>query len=217
MHLAKLVDCTICMGPTARSVFISDCVNCKLVLACQQLRVHTTTNSDFYLHVTSRAIIEDCSGLGTSDAGCNFESVFGKSASIPRSPQLPLGILFSPRRRTLAATAPHCALALQRLPPTTGRTRARMTTMRPRALIAREILGTTWTISSGSRIISSRPTGGYCPRTNGEAHASCSGPASPPPGHAAQYPAALYPPCAHHCCTNTPCRITRWPSPSDSL
>ena len=35
---------------------------CSLAIiatGCQQLRVHHTENTDFYLHVTSRAIIED--------------------------------------------------------------------------------------------------------------------------------------------------------------
>jgi hypothetical protein len=30
------------------------------VVACQQLRTHETFDSDFYLHVTSKGIIEDC-------------------------------------------------------------------------------------------------------------------------------------------------------------
>ena len=30
------------------------------MVACQQLRTHETTESDFYLHVTSKGIIEDC-------------------------------------------------------------------------------------------------------------------------------------------------------------
>lgn len=29
-------------------------------IACQQLRVHTSIDVDFYLHVVSKAIIEDC-------------------------------------------------------------------------------------------------------------------------------------------------------------
>ena len=30
------------------------------MVACQQLRTHETLNSDFYLHVTSKGIVEDC-------------------------------------------------------------------------------------------------------------------------------------------------------------
>ena len=63
VHLAGLTDCVVCIGPTARSVFVSDCQGCRLAIACQQLRVHTTYGTDIYLHVTSRAIIEDCNTL----------------------------------------------------------------------------------------------------------------------------------------------------------
>lgn len=59
LHIIKLKNCKIFCGPVSGSVFITDCPNCIFVLGCQQLRVHTTTSTDFYIHVTSRAIIED--------------------------------------------------------------------------------------------------------------------------------------------------------------
>jgi len=62
-HIKGLRGCTIRVGPVSRSLLISDCVDCTFWIACQQLRVHGTTSTDFYLHVTSRAIIEDCHGL----------------------------------------------------------------------------------------------------------------------------------------------------------
>jgi hypothetical protein len=63
VHIRNLVDCVIMCGPVSSSIFVSDCKNCTFVIACQQLRTHSTTKSKFYLHVTSRAIIEDCSQL----------------------------------------------------------------------------------------------------------------------------------------------------------
>ncbi len=48
-------------GPVSSSVFVDDCKDCVFVVACQQLRIHTTTHCTFYVHVTSRSIIEDCS------------------------------------------------------------------------------------------------------------------------------------------------------------
>lgn len=63
VHIKNLTDCVIISGPVSSSIFISDCKNCTFVIACQQLRTHSTTKSKFYLHVTSRAIIEDCSQL----------------------------------------------------------------------------------------------------------------------------------------------------------
>lgn len=61
VHMKNLNNCKVFCGPVSSSIFISDCKNCIFVIACQQLRTHSTEHSKFYLHVTSRAIIEDCS------------------------------------------------------------------------------------------------------------------------------------------------------------
>lgn len=63
MHVNKLEDCTILSGPVSGSIFIEDCKNCIFVLSCQQLRIHSTYESEFYIHVTSKAIIEDSNTL----------------------------------------------------------------------------------------------------------------------------------------------------------
>ncbi|XP_064602629.1 tubulin-specific chaperone C-like [Liolophura sinensis] len=59
VHIRALKNCHVFCGPVSGSIFITDCSNCVFVLSCQQLRIHTTTESKFYIHVTSRAIIED--------------------------------------------------------------------------------------------------------------------------------------------------------------
>lgn len=60
LQIASLRNCTVIVGPTSRSAFIKDCINCKFMIACQQLRIHNTKNTQFYLHVTGAAIIENC-------------------------------------------------------------------------------------------------------------------------------------------------------------
>ncbi|XP_076464168.1 tubulin-specific chaperone C-like [Babylonia areolata] len=60
VHIFKLKNCKIFAGPVSGSIFIRDCTNCVFVLPCQQLRIHNTFDTDFYIHVTSKAIIEDC-------------------------------------------------------------------------------------------------------------------------------------------------------------
>ncbi|NXW49971.1 TBCC protein, partial [Nyctiprogne leucopyga] len=52
--------CTVLCGPVSTSVLVDGCRDCLLVLACQQLRTHRTHDSRFYVQVTSRAVIEDC-------------------------------------------------------------------------------------------------------------------------------------------------------------
>ncbi|XP_059621302.1 tubulin-specific chaperone C [Phlebotomus argentipes] len=66
IQLSKLRNCVILAGPVARSVFADDCRQCKFAFACQQMRLHTSHACDIYLHVTCRAIIEDCTGIRTA-------------------------------------------------------------------------------------------------------------------------------------------------------
>ncbi|XP_075060293.1 tubulin-specific chaperone C [Mixophyes fleayi] len=63
LHMRGLSGCRVLCGPVSSSVFVDDCTDCLFSVSCQQLRTHSTRDSRFYLHVTSRAIIEDCSGL----------------------------------------------------------------------------------------------------------------------------------------------------------
>ncbi|XP_062859788.1 tubulin-specific chaperone C [Trichomycterus rosablanca] len=64
LHIKNVQNCQILSGPVSSSVFIDECKDSTLVLACQQLRTHNTTDTQIYLHVTSRAIIEDCTRVG---------------------------------------------------------------------------------------------------------------------------------------------------------
>ncbi|XP_072031270.1 tubulin-specific chaperone C-like [Amphiura filiformis] len=59
IHMDRITNCTIFCGPVPGSVFVDNCKDSTLVLSCQQLRVHHTKDTKFYLHVTSRGIIED--------------------------------------------------------------------------------------------------------------------------------------------------------------
>ena len=63
LHLSNITNCTILSGPVSTSVMVDGCQDSRLAISCQQLRTHSTTNSDIYLHTTARAIIEDCRGV----------------------------------------------------------------------------------------------------------------------------------------------------------
>uniref|UniRef100_A0A2P2HYU3 Tubulin-specific chaperone C-like n=1 Tax=Hirondellea gigas TaxID=1518452 RepID=A0A2P2HYU3_9CRUS len=64
IQAAALDNCTILIGPTSRSAFIKNCTSCRFVLACQQVRIHDTRDTQFYIHVTGAAIIESCGNVG---------------------------------------------------------------------------------------------------------------------------------------------------------
>ena len=61
LHITNLSDCKIIGGPVQTSVFLEDCRHSTFVLGCQQMRIHKSQECDFYLHICSRVIIEDCS------------------------------------------------------------------------------------------------------------------------------------------------------------
>lgn len=75
VHMNKLRDCKIFCGPVSGAVFVDDCQNCTFVLPCHQLRVHSTEDSHFYLHVTSRAIVEDCIGVGFAPFNWSYKEL----------------------------------------------------------------------------------------------------------------------------------------------
>ncbi|KAI7796684.1 tubulin-specific chaperone C [Triplophysa rosa] len=63
VHIKVVCNCEILCGPVSSSVFVDQCTDSTLAAPCQQLRTHNTSATQIYLHVTSRAIIEDCHGV----------------------------------------------------------------------------------------------------------------------------------------------------------
>jgi hypothetical protein len=59
LQLSKIKNCVVICGPVARSIFADNCEDCTFSFICQQLRLHTSKACQIYLHVTSRAIMED--------------------------------------------------------------------------------------------------------------------------------------------------------------
>lgn len=60
LHMTHLRDCKIIGGPVQTSVFLEECFHSTFVVGCQQMRIHKTKECDFYLHIGSRVIVEDC-------------------------------------------------------------------------------------------------------------------------------------------------------------
>ena len=75
VHINKLKNTSLLCGPVSGAIFIEDCVACNFALPCHQLRVHTTVDSNFYLHVTSRAIVEDCANVGFAPFNWEYEGL----------------------------------------------------------------------------------------------------------------------------------------------
>lgn len=75
LHITNTDECKIFSGPICTSVFIENCNNCTFVFPCQQLRIHNTSNSIFYIHVTSRAIIEDSKSVQFAPFNWNYRGI----------------------------------------------------------------------------------------------------------------------------------------------
>jgi len=63
LRIKDVKNCKILCGPVYTSVFVDSAVDSLLFICCQQLRTHSSLNTDIYLRVRSRAIIEECKGI----------------------------------------------------------------------------------------------------------------------------------------------------------
>jgi len=63
LQIKNLHACILIVGPCSRSILIDQCQQCEFALACQQLRIHTSNECDFYVHITAQPIIEDSHNL----------------------------------------------------------------------------------------------------------------------------------------------------------
>ncbi|XP_013109562.1 tubulin-specific chaperone C [Stomoxys calcitrans] len=75
VQISHCSDCTFLCGPIARSLFADFCNNCSLGAACQQMRLHSSSQCQIYLHVTCRAIIEDCKHIEIAPYNYDYSSI----------------------------------------------------------------------------------------------------------------------------------------------
>ena len=72
LHATNMKNVVLLCGPVRTSIFIENCQDCEFVVACQQLRIHTTTHSHFYLHVTSK--VSKCKNCLHIEPGVVFKT-----------------------------------------------------------------------------------------------------------------------------------------------
>ena len=75
LHISDLENVTLLCGPITGSAFINDCKNSKLVIACHQLRIHETQQTQFYINVVSRAIIENCKNVKFAPYAWSYKNI----------------------------------------------------------------------------------------------------------------------------------------------
>ncbi|KAJ1967873.1 hypothetical protein IWQ62_001579 [Dispira parvispora] len=86
--LKNLTHCVVLVGPQGGSMFVEHCQECVVVVACHQLRAHTSSDVWFCLHTTSRPIIEECHGIGVTHYPEKFAPVetLGTTTTVDPSP-----------------------------------------------------------------------------------------------------------------------------------
>ena len=75
LHVSDLENTQILCGPITGSAFLNNCKNCKIIVACHQLRIHESQHTQFYINVGSRAIIENCSNVHFSEYSFTYPSI----------------------------------------------------------------------------------------------------------------------------------------------
>jgi len=75
LHATHLTNCILKCGPVQTSIYLDNCNNCTLSLACQQLRAHNSRETNIYLHVTSKGIIEDCNDIKVAPYNLKYDGL----------------------------------------------------------------------------------------------------------------------------------------------
>ena len=75
VRLEKMVKCRIFLGPCCTSVYIEECSEIEVFLACHQLRIHKSHNCKLFVRANSHPIIEDCTGFGFAPYNITYDSI----------------------------------------------------------------------------------------------------------------------------------------------
>lgn len=75
IYMNDITKCKILSGPVSTSIILENCLDSDIVVACQQLRIHSTKDSRFYIHVTSRPIIEDSDNVQFAPYNLEYETL----------------------------------------------------------------------------------------------------------------------------------------------
>ncbi|CCD19934.1 putative Tubulin binding cofactor C [Trypanosoma vivax] len=70
LFLRNCRECGVFVLPVAGSIFISDCAQCTIYVACQQLRLKNCTDINVYVSCSSRPIIECCTEMRFGSYSC---------------------------------------------------------------------------------------------------------------------------------------------------
>ncbi|KPA81297.1 hypothetical protein ABB37_03702 [Leptomonas pyrrhocoris] len=80
VFINRCTDCSIFCLPIAGSVFLSGCANCRVYVACHQLRLKDCRDTDIFVWCASTPIVETCSNTRFGPYCC-WEGLLRSTAS----------------------------------------------------------------------------------------------------------------------------------------
>lgn len=75
LRVDHLLRCVLLCGPINGSTLLVNAVDCQLMIASRQIRLHDAVNCDFYLHASSHPIIEHCDALRFAPYALHYDTV----------------------------------------------------------------------------------------------------------------------------------------------
>ncbi|XP_002985749.2 tubulin-folding cofactor C [Selaginella moellendorffii] len=75
MFFHKLKNCHVYVSAVTGSILLEEIDSCIFMLASHQIRIHSTTNTDFYLRVRSRPIVEHVSGVRFAPYAFHYQGI----------------------------------------------------------------------------------------------------------------------------------------------
>ncbi|KAF8400136.1 hypothetical protein HHK36_013432 [Tetracentron sinense] len=75
LFIHRLCNCRVFVGPVLGSVLIEEVEGCLFMLASHQIRIHHARETDFYLRVRSRPIIEDSKAVRVAPYLLYYEGI----------------------------------------------------------------------------------------------------------------------------------------------
>ncbi|CAN0084102.1 unnamed protein product, partial [Laminaria digitata] len=81
LNIDVCVDCRIFAGPCESSVFIRDCKDCTIVIACQQFRTRDCSGCTFFLFSATQPVIESSVDLRFACYTLDYFSLAGQFAA----------------------------------------------------------------------------------------------------------------------------------------
>jgi tubulin-specific chaperone C len=75
VRLEGIRNSFVFLGPCCTSVYLENCTDCTVFIACHQLRIHTSHRCNLYVMVNSHPIIEDCSDMSFAPYSAMYDGI----------------------------------------------------------------------------------------------------------------------------------------------